>query len=81
MTYDQQIEIEDYLQECGVFVNGITGKPAHSDSYMTVVNFDALKEAMAGHDYNWPAFRERICRGLNTQPAMAVACSQMKEHQ
>jgi len=38
-------EIEDYLQEQGVFLNGLTGEPAHSDSYMTVISFKALEEA------------------------------------
>jgi hypothetical protein len=35
-------EIEDYLQFEGVFVNGLTDRPAHMDSYMTVIDFKIL---------------------------------------
>ena len=40
-------EVEDYLQEQGVFVNGLTDRPAHMDSYMTVMDFQKLDKALA----------------------------------
>lgn len=42
--FDNWMEVEDSLQESHVFLNGIRGTPCHSDSYMTVVSFDALWE-------------------------------------
>jgi len=37
--------LEDKLQEGNVFVSGINGRPTHSDSYMTVLDFVALDKA------------------------------------
>lgn len=39
-------EVEDYLQGCGVFRNGLTGETCHSDSWGTVVEFESLKTAV-----------------------------------
>jgi hypothetical protein len=38
-------QIEDELQQRNVFVNGISGKPAHSDAYMTVIDIEAFDKA------------------------------------
>lgn len=38
-------EAEDMLTTFNVFVNGITGKPSHSDSYMTVLDFTQFEKA------------------------------------
>ena len=40
---NKALEIEDSLQEHDVFVSGIDGRPAHSDSYMTVLDYGALR--------------------------------------
>jgi hypothetical protein len=49
LTFDQIMEVEDSLQEAGVFYNGIRGKghTCHSDSYMTCVDFEELDKWMA----------------------------------
>ncbi len=39
-------EIEDFLSENEVFLNAISGEPSHSDSYMTVVDFGALRTVL-----------------------------------
>ena len=40
-------ELEDILQEAGVFTNGITGKQCHSDSYMTCVEYKPLFDLLS----------------------------------
>lgn len=42
VTYGDIIEIEDRLQEAGVIENGLDGRPAHMDSYMTVIDYKKL---------------------------------------
>ena len=37
-------EMEDLFQEAGVFVNGLTDRPAHMDSYMTVLDFTVFEK-------------------------------------
>lgn len=39
-------EIEDYLQSQYVFENGLNGKPAHMDSYMTIIDIKKLTNAL-----------------------------------
>lgn len=39
-------ELEDYLQSKEVYTNALNGSIAHSDSYMTVTNFDKLYLAL-----------------------------------
>jgi hypothetical protein len=39
--------LEDFLQHNKVFINGLSGRTAHMDSYMTVVDFIALEKALA----------------------------------
>ena len=40
-------DIEQFLQDENVFENGLNGRPAHMDSYMTVIDFGKLKAAVA----------------------------------
>ena len=75
MDMDLQYEIEDCLSEHNVFVNGLTGKPAHSDSYMTVVDFENLDKAINENDYNWLEFAEHIKQDPNIQIPMKIVCS------
>jgi len=42
VTYGDIMEIEDHLQESGVFENGIDGRPAHMDAYITVIDYKKL---------------------------------------
>jgi hypothetical protein len=46
-TISNREEIEDFLQEKGVFYNGLRGEEhhAHMDSYMTCINWKKLEEA------------------------------------
>jgi hypothetical protein len=39
-------EVEDYLQEEGVYVNAHSGKMAHMDSYMTITLYNKLVPAL-----------------------------------
>lgn len=41
-------DIEDWLSEQGVYVSGITGELAHSDSYMTILNYDKFLSVWPG---------------------------------
>ena len=40
------LDIEEYLGDNNVFLSGINGRPAHSDSYMTILDFSALQKAV-----------------------------------
>ena len=49
-------EIEDYLQSQNVFTNGLTDKPCHMNSYMTVLSFDKLETIIKSNKFtkeNW----------------------------
>jgi hypothetical protein len=39
-------ELEDYLQDEGVYTNGLYGGFSHMDSYMTITNYDKLIPAL-----------------------------------
>ncbi len=56
-SFDDILEIEDSLQEFEVFTNGFSGKPCHSDSYMTLVDFNKLDRAL---DHIMAKFPERM---------------------
>lgn len=47
VTYGDIMEIEDRLQASGVFENGLDGRPAHQDAYMTIINYKKLDVAFA----------------------------------
>lgn len=78
MTHNQQMEIEDYLQEQKVFRNGISGKPAHQDSYMTVVDFPSLEQALKA-PYDWKAFAAFVREQPNTQIPMKIVCAVIEQ--
>ena len=68
-------EIEDYLQSKNVFLNGITNKPAHSDSYMTIVDYNNLDEVLQDNPYNLSSWKEAIEYWLtneNMQPPLKL---------
>lgn len=44
--FNQALEIEDYLQEKDVFVNGLTDVSSSIDSYLTVIAFNKLEEVL-----------------------------------
>lgn len=54
---DTRAEVEDYLQEQGVFYNGLRGEEhtAHMDSYMTCTNFMKLRAA-------WDVLKDRFSK-------------------
>lgn len=40
------LEIEDILQNDNVFLNGISGRPSHMDSYMTIIDYVVLEKSL-----------------------------------
>lgn len=72
--------LEDYLQHNAVFFNLISGKPCHSDSYMTGVaegNLQRavifLRDAYGPSDEEMGRHVSRWLEAPNTQPAMRYA--------
>ena len=51
-TWDDIMRVEDSLQEAGIFVNGMTGRTCHSDSYMTAVEYPKLDAWFAAWKVN-----------------------------
>lgn len=43
-SFDDILEVEQSLNEANVFINGISGRPAHPDSYMTIADFGSLEQ-------------------------------------
>lgn len=75
MINEQILEIEDYLQENKVFLNGISGRPCHSDSYMTIVDPEALDKAIANSDVDKETIKEAIeywSTDPNNQPPLKI---------
>jgi len=69
-------EIEDYLQSKDCFLNGITGKPAHSDSYMTVLDYNNLDGVLQDNPYSLDDWKKAIDYWLtneNMQPPLILA--------
>jgi len=56
-------DLEDKFQEGNVFVSGINGRPTHSDSYMTVLDFVALNKV-------WESIKDSC-----TKEKWELACS------
>lgn len=46
-------ELEDYLQNCGVYTNAFSNKPAHMDSYLTLTNYNILVPALLKIKDKW----------------------------
>jgi len=75
MTYGKILEIEDYLElDCRLFVNGISGKPAHSDSYMTVLEYSRLGEVDKSRfsQQEWLEACEHWLSNVNCGPALKL---------
>lgn len=71
--------IEDFLQHNNVFLNGITGQPCHSDSYMTVLDFKAsekcvtlLEETFKPIKKDWQNLVNSWLGSPNTQPPLRL---------
>jgi len=60
-------EVEDYLQEQGVFVSGLNGRESHMDSYMTVMDFPAFDKAME----NPPFTRDQLLKAAEEMEGFA----------
>jgi hypothetical protein len=45
-TYDMAWEIEDFMQNKNVFQNAIDGRPAHTDSYNTIIDYKNLADVI-----------------------------------
>lgn len=70
---------EDFLQHNGVFVNGISGKPAHSDSYMTILDSAAtcaavklLEETFTPVQVDWQGLVNTWLGNPNMQPPLKM---------
>lgn len=80
--------MEDFLQHNGVFVNGMTDRTAHSDSYMTVVKADRLErslailqEAFAPTPEDWKVLTDHWLGSPNMQPPLRlVALTICRKH-
>lgn len=75
IIYPHRLILEDFLQHNKVFVNGISGRPCHSDSYMTCVDFNALDQAVKllnetvnAVPSDWLPFAKTWAFGINMQP-------------
>lgn len=80
MPWEDILEIEDYLQENKVFVNGITGRTCHSDSYMTIVEFKALDQALSDSKFSkerWAESVEYWLTNPNMQPPLRLVAFQV----
>lgn len=60
VTYGDIMEIEDRLQASGVFENGLDGRPAHMDCYMTIIDYKKLDCAFKDmkNDYTAEQWRQ-----------------------
>ena len=68
-------EIEEYLQDNNVFVSGINGRPAHSDSYMTVVDYSNLDKCFEKAIFTTDEWYEAIAywlENINMQPPLKI---------
>jgi hypothetical protein len=45
MAESKALEIEDLFKNNNVFINALRGTPAHSDSYMTIIDFEAFEKS------------------------------------
>ena len=69
------MEIEDHLQDSMVFVSGFDGRRAHSDSYMTLVDFPALDRALLTDVFTpeeWLEAAEYWATNENMQPPLRL---------
>ncbi len=67
--------LEDHLQANHVFKNGFDGRPCHSDSYMTIVDFAALDAAFAKSEFSaddWKVGCEYWLTNENMQPPLRL---------
>lgn len=69
------LDIEDFLQNKNVFLNGISNKPCHSDSYMTVVDYNALDDVLQNNPFTLESWEKAIHEWLtntNMQPPLKL---------
>lgn len=74
-SWDTIMGIEGHLQTQGVFRNGFDGRPCHSDSYMTIVDFAALDAAFADSEFsaeNWRYACDYWTTNENMQPPLRL---------
>ncbi len=71
--------IEDFLQHNNVFRNGITGRPCHSDSYMTILDYESsekcvalLEETLKPDKKDWQSLVTSWLGSPNTQPPLRL---------
>lgn len=77
--YPRQLILEDFLRHNKVFVNGITGRPCHSDSYLSCVEFHVfdetiqlLNDTVGAVPSDWLPFAKKWAFGINMQPPFRV---------
>jgi hypothetical protein len=75
------MEVEDSLQEAGIFRNGIRDTPCHSDSYMTLVCYRRLDQWMPAQTF--PRDLLDYCiqywsTNPNMQPPLRIVAASLK---
>ena len=83
--YEHILDVEDHLQEAGIFYNGLRGEEAtcHMDSYMTCVNFNKCLELMESNPF--PVEQIIHCikywqSNVNCQPPIKIVSALWKTH-
>jgi len=70
------MEVEDCLQEFGVFANPFTNQTCHSDSYGTIVLFDKLDKALDHIVVTYPTILQELVTywttNTNMQPPLRL---------
>lgn len=75
--------IEDFLQEEEVFVSGIDGRVSHMDSYMTVIDFGALRTAIKKSTFSrteWEAATKHWQQNSHLTPCIKLLALTMKRY-
>jgi len=64
--FETMLEVEEWLQDNDVFYNGISNKSCHSDSYMTMVNFENLDKAIQDAEFKESVIKDTIAYWMET---------------
>lgn len=83
-TFDEIMEVEDSLQLAGVFRNGLQPEQtAHSDSYMTIVEYPILNEWLKTQPFTPERLADCVDYWLtnpNMQPPLRLVAKAVQRH-
>lgn len=51
-NYNCYLDVESIFQDHNVYVNGMTNKPSHPESYMTIIDFTNLNNGLKDERVN-----------------------------